>query len=51
MFENYINHFMSKDISELLVRFNRNSSLNALELKKNKNLKSFFLSERFFQDL
>ena len=37
MFENYINHFMSKDISELLARFNRNSSLYALELKKTNN--------------
>ena len=43
MFENYINHFMSKDISELLARFNRNSSLHAIELKKtNKNLKKYF---------
>ena len=34
---------MSKDISELLARFNRNSSLHAIELKKtNKNLEKFF---------
>ena len=49
MFKNYINHFMSKDISELLVRFNRNSSLKAIELKKkNKNLKSFFSFRKVF---
>ena len=29
-----IQSFMSKDISELLARFNRNSSLHAIELKK-----------------
>ena len=45
--ENYINHFMSKDISELLVRFNRNSSLHALELK-NKNLKKYFSFRKVF---
>ena len=45
--ENYINHFMSKDISELLVRFNRNSSLHALELK-NKNLKKYFSFRKIF---
>jgi len=49
MFENYINHFMSKDISELLARFNRNSSLYALELKKtNKNLKKYFSLRKVF---
>ena len=45
--QNYINHFMSKDISELLVRFNRNSSLHALELK-NKNLKKYFSFRKIF---
>ena len=45
--ENYINHFMSKDISELLVRFNRNSSLHAIELK-NKNLKKYFSFRKVF---
>ena len=49
MFENYINHFMSKDISELLARFNRNSSLHAIELKKtNKNLKKYFSLRKIF---
>ena len=49
MFENYINHFMSKDISELLARFNRNSSLHAIELKKtNKNLKKYFSLRKVF---
>ena len=47
MFENYINHFMSKDISELLVRFNRNSSLHAIELR-NKNLKKYFSFRKIF---
>ena len=41
---------MSKNISELLKRFNRNSSLYAKELKeKKKILKNYFLLERFFQ--
>jgi hypothetical protein len=49
MFENYINHFMSKDISELLARFNRNSSLHAIELKKtNKNFKKYFSLRKVF---
>ena len=49
MFENYINHFMSKDISELLARFNRNSSLNAIELKKtNKNFIKYFSLRKVF---
>jgi len=49
MFENYINHFMSKDISELLARFNRNSSLHAIELKKtNKNLNKHFSLRKVF---
>ena len=47
LLENYINHFMSKDISELLVRFNRNSSLHAIELK-NKNLKKYFSFRKVF---
>ena len=38
---------MSKDISELLVRFNRNSSLHAIELK-NKNLKKYFSFRKIF---
>ena len=49
MFENYINHFMSKDISELIARFNRNSSLHAIELKKtNKNLNKHFSLRKVF---
>lgn len=49
MFDNYINHFMSKDISELLARFNRNSSLHAIELKKtNKNLNKHFSLRKVF---
>ncbi len=47
MFKNYINHFMSKDITELLVRFNRNSSLHSIELK-NKNLKKYFSFRKIF---
>ena len=47
LLENHINHFMSKDISELLVRFNRNSSLHAIELK-NKNLKKYFSFRKIF---
>ena len=47
LLENYINHFMSKDISELLLRFNRNSSLHAIELK-NKNLKKYFSFRKVF---
>ena len=34
IFNNHIQHFMSKNISELLKRFNRNSSLYAKELRK-----------------
>ena len=49
MFNNYINHFMSNDISELLSRFNRNSSLHAIELKNaNKNLKKYFSFRKVF---
>ena len=38
-FENYIIHNMSENISDLLSRFNRNTSLHSLELKKQKNIK------------
>ena len=38
---------MSKDITELLVRFNRNSSLHSIELK-NKNLKKYFSFRKIF---
>ena len=49
IFDNYIYHFMSKDISELLSRFNRNSSLHAIELKnKKKNLKKYFSFRKIF---
>ena len=49
MFENCINHFMSKDISELLIRFNRNSSLHSIELKnKNKNFEKYFSFRKVF---
>ena len=49
-FDNYIQHFMSKDISELLKRFNRNSSLYAKELKeKNKNIKKLLSVRKIFQ--
>ncbi len=49
IFKNYINHFMSKDISELLLRFNRNSSLRAIELKNtNKNLKKYLSIRKVF---
>ena len=38
-FDNYIIHNMSKDLSDLVKRFNRNTSLRSEELKKQKNLK------------
>ena len=38
-FENHIIHNMSKNISDLVSRFNRNTSLHSEELKKNKNNK------------
>ncbi len=42
-FSNSIDHYMSKDISELLSRFNRNTSLNAKDLKKrNEKLDKLF---------
>ena len=49
IFDNYIQHFMSKDISELLKRFNRNSSLYAKELKeKNKDIKKLLSVRKIF---
>ena len=38
-FENHIIHNMSKNISDLVERFNRNTSLHSEELKKHKNKK------------
>ena len=38
-FNNYIIHKMSKNLSDLVVRFNRNTSLHSEEIKKQKNLK------------
>ena len=50
--KNEIHHFMSNSITELIERFNRNSSLYSNELKKdNRKLKSYFQLEKFFQDL
>ncbi|MAI29219.1 MAG: glycosyltransferase family 2 protein [Pelagibacteraceae bacterium TMED124] len=48
MLENYINHFMSKDITELLNRFNRNSSLHAIELKNKNNFKKYISFRKIF---
>ena len=58
-FENYIVHRMSNNISDLVSRFNRNTSLYSLELRNQKHLKkislrkiisrfikSFFLTKR-----
>ncbi len=48
-FKNSIDHFMSKDLSELLIRFNRNTSLYAYDLKKeNTNLKKYFSVRKIF---
>ena len=42
-FNNYILHYMAKDISDLLKRFNRNTSLNAKDLNsRNQNLTKLF---------
>ena len=38
-FKNYIIHRMSKNISDLVSRFNRNTTLHSLELRNQKNLK------------
>ena len=47
--KNSIQHFMSKNISELLIRFNRNSSLYASELKKKKsNMKKLLSIRKIF---
>ena len=35
-FNNYIIHKMSKNLSDLVVRFNRNTSLHSEEIKKQK---------------
>ena len=41
--KNFINHYMSKDISDLIIRFDRNTTLSAIDLNENKkNLKKFF---------
>ena len=49
IFNNHIQHFMSKNISELLKRFNRNSSLYAKELRKNKkNITKLFSIRKIF---
>ncbi len=48
-FLNYILHFMSNNLSELLQRFNRNSTLHAEELKKKKlSLKKYFSIRKIF---
>ena len=49
IFNNHIQHFMSKNISELLKRFNRNSSLYAKELRENKkNITKLFSIRKIF---
>ena len=50
-FENYIIHNMSENISDLLSRFNRNTSLHSLELKKQKNIKKKYRLEKLFRVL
>ena len=45
VFENYIIHRMSNNISDLVSRFNRNTTLHSLELRNQKHLKKF-LSEK-----
>ena len=50
-FENYIIHNMSENISDLLSRFNRNTSLHSLELKKQKNIKKQYRLEKLFRVL
>ena len=43
VFENYIVHRMSNNISDLVSRFNRNTSLYSLELRNQKHLKKISL--------
>ena len=45
-FYNCINHFMSNDISDLINRFNRNTSLYAMDLIEGKKNLNKFLSKR-----
>ncbi len=48
-FSNSLDHFMSKDISDLLIRFNRNTSLYAQDLKmKRKDLTKLFSKRKIF---
>ena len=47
-FKNYIIHRMSKNISDLVSRFNRNTTLHSLELKKSKNLKKIYFQKNNF---
>ena len=43
-----IDHYMSKNISDLLIRFNRNTNLRALDIAEKKKLKKTDLSIRKF---
>ncbi len=48
-FMNAINHFMSKDISDLLLKFNRNTSLYARDLRlEGRNLEKLFSIRKIF---
>ena len=48
-FDNHILHYMAKDISDLLKRFNRNTSLYAKDLNsRNQNLTKFFSIRKVF---
>ena len=47
-FENYIVHRMSNNISDLVSRFNRNTSLHSLELRNQKHLKKNFFKKNYF---
>ena len=51
-FKNSIDHMMSKNLSELICRFNRNTSLHAEDLfDQEANLKKSFSIRKIFQDL
>ncbi len=48
-FVNAIDHYMSRNLSDLVLRFNRNSSLYALDIKeKNKSIKKLISKRKIF---
>ena len=48
-FKNSINHYMSKNLSDLLIKFNRNTTLYAGDLKsKKKNVEKLFSIRKIF---